>query len=140
MNDFEFYLNEGKVKKQAPDKELAKSLVNDANERVGKVSKLDVKMFPKIAFENVYDALREILDALLTVSGYKSYSHEASIAYLKKYKIEDSVITELDNFRYKRNSSKYYGKGISEQDAVEIINFYKNHSGKLKSIINNKSG
>jgi len=138
MKDFDFYLNEGKVKKQNPDREFAKSLINDAAERAEKVITLDVKTFSKIIFENVYDALREILDALLAMDGYKSYSHEASIAYLKKYKIEDSVIVQLDNLRYQRNSSKYYGKGISVDDAMGIIGFYKKYSEKLMDIVKNK--
>ncbi len=138
MNDFEFYLDEGKVKRQSPDKEFAKSLINDASERFEKSTMLDVKLFSKIIFENIYDAIREILDALLAADGYKSYSHEASIAYLRKYKIEDSVIMELDSLRYKRNSSKYYGKGISPDDVLEIIRFYKSHSEQLIQIIKKK--
>lgn len=138
MNDFKFYLNEGKVKKQKAGTELAKSLIHDAGERVKQVSKLDTTTFSKIIFENVYDALREILDALLAVDGYKSYSHEASIVYLRKYQIEDSTITELDNLRYKRNSSKYYGKDVSEDDAKEILNFHRKYSGKIISIIKDK--
>jgi len=134
MKDFDFYLNEGKVKKQNPDRELAKSLINDAAERAEKVIKLDVKIFSKIIFENMYDALREILDALLAIDGYKSYSHEAPIAYLKKYKIEDSVMVQLDNFRYQRNSSKYYGKDISVDNTMGIIDFYKKYSEKLIGI------
>ena len=138
MNDFEFYLREGTVKKRKPDMELAKSLINDANERFEKISKLDARVFSKIIFENIYDALRSILDALLAIDGYKSYSHEASIAYLKKYGFEGSLIAELNNFRLIRNSSKYYGKDISSEDSYDIIDFYKNHSGKIIQLIRNK--
>jgi hypothetical protein len=138
MNEFKFYVGENKVKKQRADIELAKSLINDAEERIKKVSKLDINIFSKIIFENVYDALREVIDALLAVDGYKSYSHEASIAYLKKYKIEDSTIKELDSLRYKRNSSKYYGKSISEEDAKEIIDFYQKYSEIIISVVKDK--
>lgn len=138
MNNFDFYVNEGKVKKQNPDVELARSLVNDANARVAKVEKLDVNIYSKIIFENVYDGIREILDALLAVEGYKSYSHEASIAYLKNYNFDDSIISEIDNFRYRRNSSKYYGKDVSEEDAGEILHFYRKYSKKIVSIIQSK--
>jgi len=140
MKDFDFYFNEGKVKRQNQDKELAKSLIDDAKERIEKAVKLDIAFFSKIVFENVYDALRNILDALLAVEGYKSYSHEASIAYLKKHGFEDSIIEEIDSFRFKRNSSKYYGKDVSEEDAKEIINFYHKHSKKIIEIVKNKLG
>ena len=65
MNDFEFYLEEGDVKKRKPDMELAKSLLKDAMVRFEKVSRLDVDEFAKIIFENIYDAIRDVLDALL---------------------------------------------------------------------------
>lgn len=134
MNDFEFYLSEGSVKKRKPDFELAKSLIKDAKERFEKVSRLDTPAFSKIVFENVYDALRCILDALLALDGYKSYSHEASIAYLRKYKFEDSLIKELDNFRQTRNSSKYYGKDVPSGDTADIIKFYNDHGRRISGI------
>lgn len=138
MNDFDFYLKEGKVKKQKPDLELAKSLLNDANDRFAKMTQLNVENFSKIIFENIYDAIRAVLDALLAADGYKSYSHEASIMYLQKYGVGYSILTELDDLRYKRNSSKYYGKEISSEDALAIISFYNNHSEKLIKIVKNK--
>lgn len=138
MNDFEFYVKEGKVKKQNPDTELARSLANDAKIRVEKASKLDISVFSKIIFENAYDAIREILDALLAVDGYKSYSHEASIAYLKNYDFDDSTIKEIDDFRYRRNSSKYYGKDVSDEDAREILHFYHKYPEKIISIVQSK--
>ena len=138
MNEFKYYVNEGKVKKREQDKELAKSLLNDARQRAEKTKMLDVNTFSKMIFENIYDALRDLLDALLAIDGYKSYSHEASIAYLKKYKIEDSVIVELDNFRFRRNASKYYGKEIPVEDANEITDFYNKYSEKIISLVEEK--
>lgn len=55
MNDFEFYLNEGDVKKRRADIELAKSLLKDARDRFEKMPELDMENFAKIIFENVYD-------------------------------------------------------------------------------------
>lgn len=138
MNEFELYLKEGKVKRQTPDFELAGSLIEDSKIRIEKIKKPDIREFSKIAFENAYDAIRDILDALLAADGYKSYSHEASIAYLKKYAFEDSTIKELDNFRYLRNSSKYYGKDVPEDDAVGILEFYQKYSEKIILAANKK--
>ena len=134
MNKFELYLKEGKVKRQTPDFELAKSLIEDSKSRLEKIKKLDIKEFSKIVFENAYDAIRDILDAVLAVDGYKSYSHEASIAYLKKYAFDDSTLKELDDFRYLRNSSKYYCKDVSEDDAEGILDFCLRYVGKITSI------
>ncbi|MBS1267301.1 MAG: hypothetical protein MAG795_01273 [Candidatus Woesearchaeota archaeon] len=137
MKDFQFYLNERKVKKISKDTELSKSLVDDSNQRIASTKQLVIG-FRKIIFENVYDSIRALLDALLAADGYKSYSHEASIAYLEKYDFEDSTLKLLDNFRYIRNSSKYYGKSISQDSAEHILEFYNEFSARIKEILNNK--
>lgn len=124
MRDFESYIKNKKVKIRQEDINLAKSLREDIVERSEKALKLDIEEFSKFLFENLYDSLREICDAILSVNGFKSYSHEASIVYLRKFGISESVIMEMDRFRDKRNSSKYYGKPISEDDAKEIKEFY----------------
>ena len=134
MNDFEFYLNEGDVRKRKPDMELAKSLLNDAKYRIEKASKLDVKEFSKMVFENFYDALRDMLDALLAADGYKSYSHEAAIAYLKKYGLS-ALTQELDSFRALRNASKYYGKEISMDSVDDIKGFFLDHAKSIEGIV-----
>jgi len=54
---------------------------------------------------------------------------------LKKFEISENIIIELDRFRDKRNSSKYYGKSISEDDAKEIMDFYINYSKNLIKIL-----
>ncbi|MEK6887715.1 MAG: hypothetical protein AABX14_02090 [Candidatus Aenigmatarchaeota archaeon] len=140
MNDFEFYLEEGDVKKRKQDTELAKSLLKDAKDRLEKVSQLKINEFTKIIFENIYDALRAIMDAILAADGYKSYSHEASIAYLKKYGFDQAVIAELDNFRALRNASKYYGKQISLDNANSIKNFYGKYAEKIIRIAEESIG
>ncbi len=137
MNEFEFYINEGDVKRRRQDNELAKSLLNDAKDRFAKASKLDAVEFSKMVFENIYDAIRDILDALLAADGYKSYSHEASIAYLKKYGLS-ALIQELDNFRSLRNASKYYGKEISADNANDMKKFYQDHAKAIEDIVAQK--
>jgi len=135
MRSFQYYLDKMDVRKISKDLELAKSLKKDLLERAEKALKLDTKEFAKIIFENIYDSLREFCDVLLAVDGFKSYSHEASISYLKKYALDDSVVLALDRFRYKRNGSKYYGKEITKDDAVEIKRFYFENINKVKEIL-----
>ena len=136
MKEFEYYLKKGDVRKVSKDIELAKSLRADLIERSEKALKLDVKEYSKIIFENVYDSLREFCDVLLALDGYKSYSHEASISYLKKYGFLDLDLMRLDRFRYKRNSSKYYGKKIVIEDAEDIKEFYLKIINRIKELIN----
>ena len=138
MMPFEYFLEINEVKKCQKNIELAKSLIKDMNERIEKSRMLDIKVFSKMIFENIYDSLRDFCDALLAFDGYKSYSHQASIAYLQKYGFDISVIDEFDKHRYKRNGSKYYGQKILEEDAVKIKDFYLMLKEKIIKLINNK--
>jgi len=135
MKPFEYFIETNEAKKSIVDINLAKSLIKDMQERIGKTDLLDIKVFPKIIFENIYDALRDFCDALLALSGYKSYSHQASISFLAKQGFEVSLIEDLDRFRYIRNGSKYYGLSISIEDAQQIRNFYIVNKLKMEKII-----
>ncbi len=138
MKSFEYFLENQEVKKAAPDINLAKSLVKDMIERARDAISLDISKFPKIIFENIYDSLRDFADVLLAIDGFKSYSHQASFAYLSKYGFEDSLLDVLDKFRYKRNSSKYYGQSISIDEAKEILNFYNRNKQKINILLKKK--
>jgi hypothetical protein len=138
MKPFEYYIKEKSVRKVSVDIELAKALKKDLFGRIEKAIKLDKKEYSKIVFESMYDSLREFCDVLLALDGYKSYSHEAAIAYLKNYGFDDAEIFTLDRYRFKRNGSKYYGKEITEEDTLDIDKFYKDRVDKIKSILNEK--
>ena len=135
MKPFEYYLEENSVRKASKDLELAKALIKDMRERIKENFNEDEKKKPKTIFENVYDALRDFCDALLALEGYKSYSHEASISFLSKKNFDFAMVSQLDNFRYKRNSSKYYGKPIIPEEAKDIKSFYLQIKDKLNKII-----
>ncbi len=102
MKEFKYYLNKKDIKKSSKDTELAKSLIKDMLERIEKSNKLSTNEYSKIIFENMYDALRDFCDALLAINGYKSYSHSASISFLKNIGFNDNIINQMDLFRYKR--------------------------------------
>lgn len=138
MREFEYFIKIEEVRKKQPNLPLARSLVLDMQQRIKDASALDMDRFPKIIFESIYDALRDFCDALLSLEGYKSYSHEASIAYLSKKGFDIVFISELDNYRYKRNGSKYYGTKISTEDAKAISGFYERNKAKLYKILKEK--
>ena len=138
MKPFSYFLENGDVKKVSVDLSLAKSLAKDMLERAEKVLMLDITLFSKIVFENIYDSLRDFADAVLAGDGYKSYSHQASFAYLAKYGFEEAILDSLDRFRYKRNGSKYYGSSISVEEAKEIVEFYNRHKAKMEEVLNKK--
>ena len=136
MKPFEYFLKLKEVRKTSKNIELAKSLIRDMKERLEDSKELPIK-FKKLIFENYYDALRNFCDALLSKDGFKSYSHQASIIYLSKYNFSVSEIQQLENFRYLRNSSKYYGKQIKEKDVQEIKQYYEKIKDKINQILKN---
>lgn len=135
MEPFEYFIEKGDVNKVSPNLSRAKSLVKDSETRLKSVNSLKIEDFSKIIFENIYDAIRDLCDAILLLDGYKSYSHEASISYLSKKGFDFSMVSQLDRFRYKRNGSKYYGEQISTEEAKDIKEFYNSIKDKLKSKI-----
>lgn len=139
IEKFENYLTKEGAKRAQPNLALARSLIKDMNSRIKDISFLELNKFPKIIFEQVYDALRDFADALLAIDGFKAYSHEASFSYLEKYNFDNISLFLLDKFRYRRNGSKYYGQIILVDEAKEILEFYKKNKDKIKEIIKKKN-
>ena len=136
MKEFAYFVQNGDVKKQSADKLLATSLAKDAVHRLqyATAQKL-TESNAKYIMENAYEALRELADALLHLEGYKSYSHEASIAFLKKFPLlTESELNQFDILRKKRNGSKYYGEAADIMEAKEALQFANSLLIKLKKL------
>ncbi len=140
MKPFEYFIQLKEVNKISPDFELAKSLLSEVETRIEIAfeMKLNEKR-ARVIFELIYDSIRELIDIILSIEGFKSYSHEANISYLSKFKEFETVeLMELNRFRRIRNSSKYYGKPAQLEDAVEIKKAFPKIREKLMKIINSK--
>ena len=125
MRDFSVFLLDDSVKRQQPDRNLSEELAHDCVERLGyaKASEITEKT-AKYAYENVYESLREAADSILFSQGFKSFSHEATISFLQKFKdLTVKEIADFDRMRVKRNGMKYYGKSCSVKDVEEAISF-----------------
>lgn len=139
MKDFELFIQNGDVKKQASDKNLSDSLEADSIKRMeytksSKISEDDAKYI----YENVYESLREAADAILILQGFKSFSHEASISFLQRFNdFSAAEIAEFNRLRIKRNGMKYYGKSCSTTDVEEAIKFAERLLKKIISIRKN---
>lgn len=135
---FEYYINEGKVKKQTPDLEEASALMKKAIRRIEHIK--EQKLGSKDAefiFEDVYEAIREAGQSLMSIKGYKPLSHEAVIAFLKEnYQIDLAKIAKFDRYRKLRNKTIYEAKKISVEDVKEAIEFAGSFVKELKGLIN----
>src|SRR3989338_7084584 len=122
---FQTYLTTGDVKQVAIDKNLAKSLAQLAQLRIEKL--LLANLDKENAFEIVercYGALKELTDALMAINGYKSYSHEAAIEFLREFYLKDigaGKIEQIDRFRILRNDIFYRGKTTTKAEAELAI-------------------
>ena len=83
---FEYYLDANLVRKQKADKEEAKSLMKKALHRLNYIKKQKINEdTASFIFEDIYESLREASQSLMALKGYKPYSHEALISFLKDF-------------------------------------------------------
>lgn len=121
MKEFTFFIQNGSVKKQAPDLNIAKATAKDCLERVQLAKNILTTQKPKYCLENSYEAVRELIDAVLFLEGYKSFSPEASVSYLQNLGFSFSQVMQVDRLRKQRNGIKYYGEDATQKEAEEAL-------------------
>ncbi len=137
MDKFENYLKDGRAKKKMPDMEEAKSLLDKAGKRINYTRELN-KDTASLVLEDAYEASREAAQALMSKNGFKPYSHEATISFLKEFynkELGEYEISELDRFRNLRNNSIYKAKEMEIGDALKCLEFSKKFIEKIKKLI-----
>ena len=108
---------EYKVKKVKANPEQAKALLQLAKRRLESLEKRSKDEFPQLLIESYYEAIKELISALLSIYGYKSYSHECIITFLNEYYtdiLDDFQIKFLDNMRKLRSDIQYRGRDIAD--------------------------
>ncbi len=122
--NFEDFIKSKKVRKGTPDMQLAKSLIKMSENHLKSIEDMRLtEVSSATIMTNYYESLREIVEAIASIDGYKVYSHEAFTYFLKE-RGEDLISIKFDNYRKIRNSVNYYGKpvevGITEANINEI--------------------
>lgn len=112
----------GLIKETGIDKELIKSLIEmseikENTVKTANINEMNISAYVSLA----YDSLREILEALCILNGYKVLSHICMGEFLKD-KIKDFDYNEFDRVRWIRNSINYYGEKVEFSQGKEIIN------------------
>ncbi|MFH0875885.1 MAG: HEPN domain-containing protein [archaeon] len=138
INSFNYYLNSGKAKKQTPNPEESSSLINKALLRIKFTkAKMPDEETAQFVLEDAYEAAREAAQSLMAKKGYKPYSHEATVSFLKDFfsdRFSEDEITTLDRFRQLRNDSVYKATIVSVADAKECISFAEKFVEKVKKL------
>ena len=131
MKDFSVFIKNSSVKKQSMDIHTAQATAKGGKDRLALAKSIFKTQLSKFVLENAYEAIREYIDAILYLDGYKSYSHEASIAYLEQLGFSASEIGKVNWLRKKRNGIKYYGEDASRGEAEESLKIAQEMLKKL---------
>lgn len=136
IENFEFYVNNAMVKKTTPNRESAAALMNRAYSRLEYVRSQKVtKETAAFIFEDIYEVLREGSQALMELNGFKPYSHEAQVAFLRdKYKVREDLVSTFDRLRILRNKSVYGAGNISPETCNEALRFAVSILPELKKL------
>ncbi len=111
---------EYKVKKVKENPEQAKALLQLAKRRLESIEKRrkdEFPQFPQLLIESYYEAIKELISALLAIHGYKSYSHECLISFIDEFyptSLDNFQIHFLDSMRKLRSDIQYRGRNIAD--------------------------
>ena len=83
----------------------------------------------------MYEVIRELIEAKMILEGYKSYSHEATVSYLKKLGFSSSEVEFMDELRSIRNQTRYYGHLVNVEYAKKVSEFVNKTYPRLKTLI-----
>lgn len=135
IKPFEYFIKENLVRVTTPNISMAKSLLEKAEIRLKRVDMDIEEDESSIVFEGIYECLREALQSLMEINGYKPYSHEALISFIKEKKfLSDDKINIIDNYRILRNNSVYKAEKVSLQKCIEALEFAKQTLPEIRNI------
>ncbi len=120
--NWETCINSKLVKRIEVDEELIDSLLAASKNRFLSDERImldEVSVSTKVS--NLYDSLREVLEALALSKRYKIYNHECYAGFLKEICKEEDLSIQFDEFRIIRNKVNYYAKKILVSDAKDLI-------------------
>jgi len=141
INSFSYYLNLGKVKKKTSDFEEAKSLLEKAKNRLEYIKLKEItSKTSQFVLEDSYEAIRESAQALMSIKGFKPYSHEATISFVKEFyssSFSEDEIRKFDRFRQLRNDSVYTAKPVTNEDAKASVLFAIEFINKIGLVLKN---
>ena len=142
INSFDNYLRLGKAKRKTPDPEEAMALLIQSQERLSYIGGKEISdKTAKFVLQDAYESIREAAQSLMSMRGFKPYSHEATISFIKeiyKSNFSEEDIHKFDNFRELRNNSVYKAARVFKEDANSCLLFAKDFVKKVGPLIKKK--
>lgn len=120
--DWKSCIQRNVVKEVKEDNNLKEGLIKESQKKkeTDKIIPLnDITASTKISI--IYDVLRETLEAVAIVKGYKVYNHECYVYFLKEVLKESYWGDEFDQFSIIRNDLSYNGKNVTAAEAKLIL-------------------
>ena len=129
MKRFEEFLHNGIIQKQSPNVQRSLSLIKEAEEK---------KQFLIVSLKNIpaeqmnanfmvdycYDILMELIRAKMFLDGFNAgNSHEAEVSYLRNLGFSEVQVLFMNELRYYRNGTKYYGTILNNNYAQKVLEF-----------------
>lgn len=131
------YIEEGRIREVSRDPGKAKGLLQRSLTRMENTE--SQKITASNAFmvmENAYESIRECIQSLMSLEGYKSEDHVAAIAWgAEEMNLQRGEVNRLHKFRKLRNASRYEAELITPQQAEESIAFGRSFVNDLSKTI-----
>jgi len=117
-------------------------LMNRAIQRLEYVKKQEINEdTAPFIFEDIYETLREASQSLMSWKGYKPFSHEALISFLKEfYNFPEHEASTFDRYRIIRNKTVYCAANVSTTVCREALKFAEAFLPKLRKEFENALG
>ncbi len=107
--------------------------------------KTNAEKFSSKIVEEYYEALFELITALMAIDGYKTRpelpgTHIETINYLRKTytQLSENEFALLEDLRTKRNGIKYYGKKVRLDYLQDKLSSMKQTVTLLKNVVQEK--
>jgi hypothetical protein len=141
MKKFEEFISMGIVKRQSPNRNRAISLIKEAEDKKAfldlTLSKIpSEKMNANFVVNYCYDILMEFVRAKMFIEGFNSgNSHEAEVSYLQLLGFSEAEVEFMDELRYYRNGTKYYGTILVNSYAEKVLTFLNKNYSRIKNLV-----
>lgn len=144
LRKFEEFTNSGIVKIQAPNRQRSLALEKEAEEKKSFLS-VSIKSIPhgqmnaNFIVDYCYDIIMELIRAKMFIDGYNAgNSHEAEVSYMENLGFSEFEIRFMNEVRYHRNGTKYYGTMLDSDYANKVLSFLEKIYPRLKNLLNQK--
>ena len=135
---FDTFLAEGVVRRQTPNIPRAVSLLEESKQATSFLN-LSLQTIPSEKMNSnfiatsCYDIIMQLLRAHLFSNGFNAgASHEAEVSYLRVLGFPESDVVFLNELRYYRNGTKYYGTQLDREYADAVLMFMRRLARQLK--------